>query len=161
LPDRTAQRLIERPSALADAKWIAEQRLPQSFKSLKTPLRLSDADIKLRQTYRTWDTFRQFAECAKTEAGWRYYEIDASHSPHVTASEALAGLLQTIVLERGVETATAVGRPSDSNDHAAFSAAERDSIACIFFRTRRGTDHSVPPLLAMISNDFCLKGESL
>jgi hypothetical protein len=47
LPDRTAQRLIERPSALADAKWIAEQRLPQSFKSLKTPLRLSDADIKL------------------------------------------------------------------------------------------------------------------
>ena len=29
--------------------------------------------------------FRQFAERAKRESGWRHYEIDASHNPHITA----------------------------------------------------------------------------
>jgi hypothetical protein len=45
------------------------------------------------------DTFRPFAERAKRERGWRYYEIDASHSPHVTAPEALMTMLQMIVAE--------------------------------------------------------------
>ena len=91
----------------ADAKWIAERRLPQAFKSFETPVRLSDADIKLPRSYiyckriAPGDTFRQFAERARSEPGWRYYEIDASHSPHVTAPEALAALLQMIVAERG------------------------------------------------------------
>jgi pimeloyl-ACP methyl ester carboxylesterase len=90
----------------ADAKWIAERRLPQSFKTFEMPLRLSDADIALPRSYiyckriAPGDTFRSFAERAKSEAGWRYYEIDASHSPHVTAPETLAALLQTIVTER-------------------------------------------------------------
>ena len=43
------------------------------------------------------DTFGQFARRARSEAGWRYYEIDASHSPNVTAPEALMALLQKIV----------------------------------------------------------------
>ena len=91
----------------ADAKWIAERRLPQAFKCFEMPLRLSGADITLPRSYiyckriAPGDTFRQFAERAKSEAGWRYYEIDASHSPHVTAPEALAALLQAIVAERG------------------------------------------------------------
>jgi hypothetical protein len=42
------------------------------------------------------DPFRQFAERAKRE-GWRYYELDASHSPNVTAPVALADLLAEIV----------------------------------------------------------------
>jgi thioesterase domain-containing protein len=46
------------------------------------------------------DPFRQFAKRARHEPGWRYYEIDASHSPHVTAPEALAALLQKIASER-------------------------------------------------------------
>jgi pimeloyl-ACP methyl ester carboxylesterase len=89
----------------ADMKWIAERRLPQSFKTFETPLRLS-ADITLPRSYiyckriGPGDVFRQFAERAKSEAGWRYYEIDASHSAHVTAPEALAALLQTIVAGR-------------------------------------------------------------
>jgi hypothetical protein len=70
------------------------------------PLRLSDADFTLPRSYiyckriGPGDTFRSFAERAKTEAGWRYYEIDASHSPHVTAPEALVALFQAIVTER-------------------------------------------------------------
>jgi len=90
----------------ADVKWIAERRLPQSFKTFEMPVRLSNADIALPRSYiyctriAPGDPFRQFAERAKSEAGWRYYEIDASHSPHVTAPDALAALLQAIVAER-------------------------------------------------------------
>src|SRR5205823_9405421 len=90
----------------ADVKWIAERRLAQSFKCFEMPLRLSGADIALPRSYiyckriGPGDPFRRFAERAKSEAGWRYYEIDASHSPHVTAPEALAALLQTIVTGR-------------------------------------------------------------
>ncbi|HEX7792046.1 MAG TPA: alpha/beta hydrolase, partial [Afipia sp.] len=43
------------------------------------------------------DTFGQFAKRTKNEAGWRYLEIDASHSPNVTAPEALMAMLQEIV----------------------------------------------------------------
>src|SRR5262252_9185192 len=60
----------------ADAKWIAERRLPQSFKSFEMPLRLNDADIALPRSYiyckriAPGDPFRQFAERAKSESGW-------------------------------------------------------------------------------------------
>jgi pimeloyl-ACP methyl ester carboxylesterase len=89
----------------ADVQWIAERRLPQSFKTFQT-VRLSDAVITLPRSYiyckriAPGDPFRPFAERAKSEPGWRYYEIDASHSPHVTAPEALAALLQGIVAGR-------------------------------------------------------------
>ena len=43
------------------------------------------------------DVFRQFAERAQREGGWRYFEIDSSHNPHITAPQALLELLQTIV----------------------------------------------------------------
>ena len=33
----------------------------------------------------------------KSEEGWRYFELDASHAPNVTAPEALMGVLQEIV----------------------------------------------------------------
>jgi pimeloyl-ACP methyl ester carboxylesterase len=86
----------------ADTKWLAERRLPQSIRCFNSPLHIS-AETTLPRSYiyctRTppADTFRPFATRAKAEAGWRYYEIDASHSPHVTAPEALAGLLERIV----------------------------------------------------------------
>jgi hypothetical protein len=90
----------------ADVKWIAERRLPQPFKTFEMPLRLSATDISLPRSYiyckriGPVDTFRQFADRARSEAGWRYFEIDASHSPHVTAPEPLAALLQTIAAGR-------------------------------------------------------------
>jgi pimeloyl-ACP methyl ester carboxylesterase len=90
----------------ADVKWIAERRLPQSFKSFETPLQLRSADITVRRSYiyckriGPVDIFRPFAERAKSEPGWRYYELDASHSPHITAPEALAALLERIATRR-------------------------------------------------------------
>jgi hypothetical protein len=43
------------------------------------------------------DTFGPFAKRARSEPGWGYHEIDASHSPNVTAPEALMGVLDKIV----------------------------------------------------------------
>ena len=43
------------------------------------------------------DTFGPFAKRFKDDPGWRYFEIDASHSPNVTAPEALMALLEKIV----------------------------------------------------------------
>ena len=45
------------------------------------------------------DTFGQFAKQAKNDSAWRYHEIDASHSPNVTAPEALMALLVKIAAE--------------------------------------------------------------
>ena len=41
--------------------------------------------------------FLQFSRRFKSDPRWRYYEIDASHSPNVTAPEALVRLLDQIV----------------------------------------------------------------
>jgi hypothetical protein len=43
------------------------------------------------------DPFAQFATRLKNDAAWRYFEMDASHSPNVTAPEALMKVLQEIV----------------------------------------------------------------
>ena len=43
-----------------------------------------------------FDVFRPFAERARREPGWEYLELDASHSPNVTAPDALAALLDAI-----------------------------------------------------------------
>ena len=89
-----------------DARWIAERRLPQSIKCFETPLRLQNGETTLPRSYiyctriAPGDPFRPFAERAKSDSSWRYYEIDASHSPHITAPEALAALLQTIAIGR-------------------------------------------------------------
>lgn len=90
-------------TSAADAQWIAERRLPQSIKCFETPLRLRNGETHLPRYYiycrraGAGDVFRQFADRAKREAGWRYHELDASHSPHVTAPEALAQLLSSII----------------------------------------------------------------
>ncbi len=87
----------------ADKAWLTERRQPQSIKCFDTPLRLAGGETSLPRSYvyctrvTPADTFGRFAERARTEAGWRCYQIDASHSPHVTAPEALAALLQTVV----------------------------------------------------------------
>jgi hypothetical protein len=78
-----------------DLKWILPRRLTQSVKCAETPLRLRNGELILPRSFvyctrlAPGDPFRQFAERARHEPGWRYYEIDASHSPHVTAPETL------------------------------------------------------------------------
>ena len=48
---------------------------------------------------RPGDVFEQFAARAGSELGWQYEEIDASHSPNVTAPDQLASLLLRIAAD--------------------------------------------------------------
>jgi pimeloyl-ACP methyl ester carboxylesterase len=88
-------------TSAADVQWIQALRLPQPIKTFETPLRLRNGDMKIPRTYiyckraAPDDTFRQFAARAQRQ-GWGYHEIDASHSPHVTAPESLTQLLHSI-----------------------------------------------------------------
>lgn len=90
----------------ADLKWIAERRLPQSIKCFEMPLQFRNGDLTLPRSYvyctrvASVDFFRPFAERAKSEPGWRYHEIDASHSPFITAPETLTAVLGKIVPRR-------------------------------------------------------------
>jgi hypothetical protein len=43
------------------------------------------------------DPFAQFAKRLKNDATWRYFEMDTSHSPNVTAPDALMKVLEKIV----------------------------------------------------------------
>ena len=85
-----------------DVAWITRLRMAQPFKTFDSRLRLTNGETTLPRSYiyctRTapGDVFRQFADRARREAGWGFYEIDASHSPHVTAPRALCGLLEKI-----------------------------------------------------------------
>jgi pimeloyl-ACP methyl ester carboxylesterase len=87
----------------ADLKWLTERRVDMPIKCFLAPLKLQGGGLTLPRSYiyatriTPADTFGRFAERAKSEAGWRYYEIDASHSPNVTAPETLKALLEKIV----------------------------------------------------------------
>ena len=75
------------------------------IKCFETALKLQGGALTLPRSYiyATRITPRtlsgRFAKQAKGDPAWRYYEIDASHSPNVTAPEALMALLQKIVAE--------------------------------------------------------------
>jgi hypothetical protein len=85
-----------------DVEWITKYRMPQSVKCFDQPLH-SQADLSLPRTYihctRYADKkpFGQFASRASSDAGWQAYDLDASHSPNVTAPEALMELLRQIL----------------------------------------------------------------
>ncbi len=85
-----------------DAKWVQSLRIPQPARTFETPLRLRHGDTKVPRSYvycrktSAGDPFRAFAERAKLER-WDYHELDCSHSPHITAPDALLALLDSIV----------------------------------------------------------------
>ena len=89
----------------ADVEWLTERRVDMPIKCFEMKLRLHHGELTLPRSYiyatrvTPVDTFGPFAKRAKREPGWRYYEIDASHSPAVTAPDALMTLLQNIVAE--------------------------------------------------------------
>ena len=92
---------IPADTAEEDAKWILQFRMPQPVKTFESQLQLRNGDTRIPRAYiyakraTPEDTFRRFAERAKREH-WDYREIDASHSPHITAPEALMSLLQSV-----------------------------------------------------------------
>ena len=86
----------------ADRAWILPRRVMQPLATFEQALRVHGAADHLPRSYvyckraAPGDVFRQFAERAQREPGWRLFELDASHSPNVTAPEALADLLAGI-----------------------------------------------------------------
>ncbi|WP_342727604.1 alpha/beta hydrolase [Bradyrhizobium sp. B097] len=87
----------------ADVEWLTARRVDMPIKCFEQKLKLQHGETTLPRSYiyatriTPADTFGQFARRTKNEAGWRSFEIDASHSPNVTAPEALMALLQEIV----------------------------------------------------------------
>jgi len=85
-----------------DVSWIMPRRVMQPRKTFEQPVRLTGAGERLPRTYiyctrpSPGDVFRQFAERARSDPRWRSHEIDASHSPHVTAPAVLADLLAAL-----------------------------------------------------------------
>jgi pimeloyl-ACP methyl ester carboxylesterase len=87
-------------TAPVDVEWAGPKRMPQPIKTIATPIRLSGKP-SLPVTYiyckrlPPGDPFGQFAKRARQE-GWTYYELDASHNPHITMPEELAALFNKI-----------------------------------------------------------------
>lgn len=85
----------------ADVAWATPRRVPQPLMTFQMPLRLTSQQEPPPRTYiyckrsAPGDVFRQFAERAQRE-GWRYFEMDSSHNPHITQPEALLAILTQI-----------------------------------------------------------------
>jgi pimeloyl-ACP methyl ester carboxylesterase len=81
-----------------DVAWLTPRRVPQPLQCFEQKLAFKNGPLTLPRTYiymrrhLPGDPFRQFMERARKE-GWPVYEMDASHSPHVTAPEALMEIL--------------------------------------------------------------------
>jgi pimeloyl-ACP methyl ester carboxylesterase len=90
----------------ADVEWLTARRVNMPIKCFEMKLKLQGGELTLPRNYiyatriTPADTFGRFARRARSEPGWNYCEIDASHSPNVTAPEALIKLLEEIVAER-------------------------------------------------------------
>jgi pimeloyl-ACP methyl ester carboxylesterase len=86
----------------ADLAWTGPRRRPQPIKTFEQKLKLTRPTSPPRHyIYATknapGDVFRQFADRARSEPGWTYQEIDASHNPHITCPDALMALLTKIM----------------------------------------------------------------
>jgi pimeloyl-ACP methyl ester carboxylesterase len=88
----------------ADLEWMTPRRVHMPIKCFEGKLKLQHGETTLPRSYiycsrkeAATDPFAQFAKRLKNEADWRYFEMDASHSPNVTAPEALMAVLQEIV----------------------------------------------------------------
>jgi len=85
-----------------DVEWALPRRRMQPIKAFSTPVRLGGAANALPRSYiyctrsGPGDVFRPFAERARADAAWRYFELDASHNPHITMPATLAELLHRI-----------------------------------------------------------------
>jgi hypothetical protein len=87
----------------ADVEWLVARRVDMPIKCFEAKLKLQVGPLTLPRSYiyatriTPADTFGPFARETKSDPTWKYYEIDASHSPNVTAPEALIALLQKII----------------------------------------------------------------
>jgi pimeloyl-ACP methyl ester carboxylesterase len=88
-----------------DVAWASPRRKPQPIKTFEEKIKLTSTEAPPPRHYiyakknGPGDVFRQFGERAKSEAGWKYYEIDASHNPHITCPDALMKLISEIMAQ--------------------------------------------------------------
>lgn len=85
-----------------DSAWAVPRRRPQPIKTFEQKISLTAQALPPRHYIYAkkngpGDVFRQFGDRAKSEAGWKYYEIDASHNPHITCPDVLMKLLTDIM----------------------------------------------------------------
>lgn len=86
-----------------DVAWATPRRRPQPIKTFEQKIKLESREPAPPRHYiyarknGPGDVFRQFGERARTEPGWTYHEIDASHNPHITCPEVLMKLLSEIM----------------------------------------------------------------
>jgi pimeloyl-ACP methyl ester carboxylesterase len=86
----------------ADLEWIAPRRVEQPLGTFTEPCPYGGSDINVPKAYiyclrsGPGDMFRPFAERAETSDDWVYREIDASHSPNITAPAQLLELLEEL-----------------------------------------------------------------
>jgi pimeloyl-ACP methyl ester carboxylesterase len=90
-------------TSAADLDWLNARRVSMPIKCFEARLKLQHGETNLPRSYiyatriERADTFGQFAARARSEPGWRYFEVDASHTPNVTAPETLMAQLEKIV----------------------------------------------------------------
>ena len=92
-------------TAPEDAAWAVPRRRPQPIRTFEQKISLQSQYVPARHYIYAkkngpGDVFRQFGERARNEAGWRHYEIDASHNPHITCPDVLMALLTEIMATR-------------------------------------------------------------
>jgi pimeloyl-ACP methyl ester carboxylesterase len=85
-----------------DFAWIGPRRFSQPIGCMTTPAVLENGGFPGPRSYvfctrvGPSDSFRQFSVRAQVEPGWRYFEMDASHNPHITCPEALMRVLDDV-----------------------------------------------------------------
>lgn len=89
-----------------DVAWAGPRRRPQPIKTFEQKIRLAETTPSLPRDFiyakrnMPGDAFRQFADRARSEAGWTCHEMDASHNPHITCPEELMELLTRIMASK-------------------------------------------------------------
>ena len=86
-----------------DMEWITPRRVPQPLRTFTEPTPHGVDDIVVPRAYiyclrvGPGDMFGPFAARARSDASWEYREIDASHSPNITAPHDLAEVLVDLI----------------------------------------------------------------
>ncbi len=87
-----------------DLAWISTRRVDQPLGTFEEPTPFGSEEITVPKAYiyclrcGPGDMFRVFAERARQRSEWEYREIDASHSPNITAPEVLADVVEGLLV---------------------------------------------------------------
>lgn len=86
-----------------DVAWASPRRRPQPIKTFEQRIKLEAKEPLPPRDYiyatrnGPGDPFRQFADRARSEAGWTCHELDTSHNPHITCPNEFMALLTKIM----------------------------------------------------------------